>query len=94
MDISDQGKVNAFAEKPTGEGSFINGGFFVCEQEVFDYLEDDTTIFERKPLEQLSKDEQLNAYKHEGFWKPMDMLRDKVELEKMWNEGKAPWKVW
>lgn len=94
LDISHQGKVNAFAEKPTGEGSFINGGFFVCEQEVFDYLEDDTTIFERKPLEQLSKDGQLNAYKHEGFWKPMDMLRDKVELEKMWNEGKAPWKVW
>lgn len=94
LDINNQGNVESFIEKPTGQGAYINGGFFVCEQGVFDYLENDTTIFERTPLEQLSKDGQLNAYKHNGFWKPMDMLRDKNELEKLWENNQAPWRIW
>lgn len=94
LDINDQGSVGSFIEKPTGQGAYINGGFFVCEQGVFDYLENDTTIFERTPLERLSKDGQLNAFKHNGFWKPMDMLRDKNELEKLWENNQAPWKIW
>jgi glucose-1-phosphate cytidylyltransferase len=94
LDINNQGNVDSFIEKPTGQGAYINGGFFVCEQGVFDYLENDTTVFERAPLEQLSKDGQLNAYKHTGFWKPMDMLRDKNELEKLWDNNQAPWKIW
>ena len=94
LDISDSGNVDSFIENPTRQGSYINGGFFVCEQQVFDYLENDQTIFEREPLEQLSKDNQLHAFKHNGFWKPMDMLRDKNELEKLWKNNQAPWKVW
>jgi len=94
LSINDQGSVESFIEKPTGQGAYINGGFFVCEQGVFDYLEDDTTIFEKNPLEQLSQDGQLNAYRHDGFWKPMDMLRDKNELEKLWDNNIAPWKIW
>lgn len=94
LEINDQGSVGSFIEKPTGQGAYINGGFFVCEQGVFDYLENDTTIFERTPLERLSKDGQLNAFKHNGFWKPMDMLRDKNELEKLWENNQAPWKIW
>ena len=94
LDINDQGSVGSFIEKPTGQGAYINGGFFVCEQGVFDYLENDTTIFERTPLERLSKDGQLNAFKHNGFWKPMDMLRDKNELENLWENNQAPWKIW
>ena len=94
LSINDQGSVESFIEKPTGQGAYINGGFFVCEQGVFDYLEDDTTIFEKNPLEQLSQDGQLNAYRHDGFWKPMDMLRDKNQLEKLWDNNIAPWKIW
>lgn len=94
LDLNDNGLVDSFIEKPTAQGAYINGGFFVCEQGVFDYLENDTTIFERTPLEQLSKDGQLNAFKHNGFWKPMDMLRDKNELENLWENNQAPWKIW
>lgn len=86
--------VNNFAEKPQGDGTWINGGFFVMEPEVLDYIEGDSTILERSPLERLASDGQLAAYKHSGFWRPMDTLRDKLELEKLWNSGKAPWKLW
>jgi len=84
--------VTTFLEKP-GSG-YINGGFFVFESQLFDYLEDDTTTLERAPLEALAKEGQLNAYKHEGFWYPMDTLRDKIYLENVWGSGKAPWNVW
>ena len=84
----------SFKEKPRGDGSWINGGFFVLEPQVFNYLENDSTIFERKPLQSLAHENQLKAFHHHGFWMPMDKLSDKVDLEKMWNENKAPWKVW
>jgi glucose-1-phosphate cytidylyltransferase len=87
--------VTQFLEKPKGDGSWINGGFFVCEPEIFNYItEGDQTIFERTPMENLAKNSQMAAYKHEGFWKPMDTLRDKHQLESLWDSGKAPWKVW
>lgn len=91
----DGAQVRRFAEKPKGDGSWINGGFFVCEPKIFEYIKDgDSTILERAPLENLAGDGQLVAYKHENFWKPMDTLRDKMQLEQMWTEKKAPWKVW
>jgi glucose-1-phosphate cytidylyltransferase len=86
--------VKSFQEKPKGDGAWINGGFFVCEPEVFNYLEGDETIWEREPLEKLAQDGQLVSFKHPGFWKPMDTLRDKIELEKFWNSGEAQWKTW
>ena len=93
--IRDDNMITTFMEKPKGEESWINGGFFVCQPEVFDYIKDgDPTIFERAPLENLAKDGQLNAYKHRGFWQPMDMLRDKIELTKLWESGNAPWARW
>ncbi len=87
-------KVTSFAEKMDNKDSWINGGFFVLEPEVINYIKDDNTIWEREPLEKLSKDGELMAYFHNGFWKPMDKLKDKMELEKMWNSGNAPWKIW
>ena len=93
--IKDDSMITSFMEKPKGEESWINGGFFVCQPEVFDYITDgDSTIFERSPLENLAKDGQLNAYRHRGFWQPMDMLRDKIELTKLWESGNAPWAKW
>lgn len=87
--------VTSFMEKPQGDGGWINGGFFVCQPEVFDYIADiDKTIFEREPLEKLASERQLNAYKHRGFWRPMDTLRDKIQLNEMWLAEKAPWKIW
>lgn len=86
--------VDSFIEKPAGDGSWVNGGFFVLEPQVFDYIKGDETIWERKPLEELAKEGQLAAYKHFGFWKPMDTLRDKRELEQLWQGQKAPWKIW
>ena len=87
--------IRRFAEKPKGDGAWINGGFFVCEPKLFDYIkEGDSTILERSPLEGLAKDGQLVAYKHDGFWQPMDTLRDKVHLEQLWSKGQAPWKLW
>ncbi|GHT20199.1 glucose-1-phosphate cytidylyltransferase [Bacteroidia bacterium] len=88
--------VKSFLEKPDGDGNWINAGFFVCEPEVFNYIPDgdDTCIFEKSPLEQLAASGKMVAYKHRGFWKPMDILRDNAELNEMWNSGKAPWKVW
>lgn len=92
--ISNQTRIDAFQEKPTGDGGFVNGGFFVLEPEVIDYIKDDQTVWERHPLERLAKDGQLHAFRHDGFWHPMDTLRDKVKLEELWASGKAPWKVW
>jgi len=87
--------VNQFMEKPKGDGSWINGGFFVCEPKVFDYIKDgDKSVWEQRPLEDLAIDNELFAYKHYGFWKPMDTQRDKLQLEDLWNKNKAPWKIW
>jgi len=86
--------VTQFHEKHAGESSWINGGFFVFEPEIFDYLQDDSTILERMPLETLAKEQKLAAFKHNGFWHPMDTQRDKKHLEKLWASGKAPWKIW
>jgi glucose-1-phosphate cytidylyltransferase len=85
--------VTSFSEKPHGDGGWINGGFFVLEPEVFDYIENENTIWEQKPLITLAKDRQLSAFYHKGFWRPMDTMRDKVELDEYWST-KAPWKVW
>ncbi|MGI0056408.1 MAG: glucose-1-phosphate cytidylyltransferase [Nitrosarchaeum sp.] len=89
-----QDKIMSFKEKPPGDGNWINGGYFVLEPSVFDYLKDDSTVWEREPLEKLAKDEQLSAYKHSGFWQPLDTLRDKNKLEDLWSKGNAPWKLW
>ena len=86
--------VTRFNEKPDGDGFWVNGGFFVCEPEVFNYLDGDDTIWEREPLERLAAERQLGVYKHSGFWAPMDTLRDRTYLENLWNSGKAPWKIW
>lgn len=93
LEIVDE-RVRNFKEKPDGEGGFINGGFFVLSRGVGEYITGDTTVWERQPLEQLSQDGQLYAYKHEGFWQPMDTLRDKIYLEELWARGNAPWKRW
>ncbi len=87
-------RVFSFKEKPKGDGSWINGGFFVLEPGIFKYIQGDETIWEKEPLENLSKEGQLMAYKHTGFWKAMDTLRDKRELETLWQSGNPPWKVW
>ncbi len=87
-------KVTAFAEKPAGDGSWINGGYFILEPSIFNYLENDSTIWEREPLEKLAKENQLSAFKHTGFWHPLDTLRDKNYLENLWSKGNAPWKIW
>ena len=93
--IKDGNMITSFMEKPKGEESWINGGFFVCEPKVFDYIkEGDSTIFERTPLETLAGENQLNAYKHSGFWRPMDTLKDKNDLTEMWQNDRAPWAVW
>ena len=86
--------VTEFREKPSGENSWVNGGFFVFEPEIFDYLQDDSTILERTPLETLAKENKLTAFKHSGFWYAMDTLREKKYLEKLWDNNQAPWKVW
>lgn len=88
------GRVTAFAEKPLGDGLWINGGFFVLSPQIFDVIPGDETVFERDPLETLASREQLMAYQHEDFWYSMDTLRDKKHLEELWASGKAPWKVW
>ena len=93
LDLSGD-KVNSFMEKPKGDGAMINGGFFVLSPEVIELIDGDQTIWEREPLEQLAKEGNLAAYQHTGFWQPMDTLRDKIYLEKLWQTGKAPWKVW
>jgi len=90
----EQTQVLSFEEKPRGDGAWINGGFFVCEPGVIDYIDEDLTTWEREPMESIARDGQLTAFKHEGFWKPMDTLRDKNELELDWVENKAQWKLW
>jgi glucose-1-phosphate cytidylyltransferase len=86
--------VRSFLEKPEGDGGWINGGFFVLSPKVLDLIDNDETIWERKPLEELARSNQLQAYLHRGFWQPMDTLRDKNHLENLWDSGNAPWKLW
>ena len=94
-DIDEQNNITSFVEKPEEYETWINGGFFVLEPKVFDYIQEgDATFWERTPLENLSNDRELKAFKHKGFWKPMDTLREKNELEAMWSSGNAPWKIW
>lgn len=90
----EKSKVLEFKEKPDAEGGWINGGFFVLSPKVARYLADDATVWERNPLERLSEDGELHAYRHGGFWQPMDTLRDRNYLEDLWSSGAAPWKVW
>lgn len=87
-------KIIQFAEKPQIENGWINGGFFVLSPKIFSYIKDDSTLWEREPLETLAQDNQLSAFLHTGFWQPMDTLRDKNHLEQLWYTGEAPWKVW
>lgn len=94
LDVDKEGKVTAFREKSNSDGGVINIGFMVFEPAIFDYIEGDSTVFEKEPLERLVKEGQLVARKHDGFWKCMDTQRDKMKLEEMWAEGNAPWKVW
>lgn len=89
------GRVARFLEKPRGDGSWINGGFFICEPEVFDYIPDvDTSVFEQEPLQELASDSKMYCFEHHGFWKCMDTLKDKVDLNNLWESGEAPWRTW
>jgi len=94
IEFADGDSVVAFNEKPQTSGGWINGGFFVLEPAVFDYIDGDRTPWEREPLERLAQEGELKAFRHEGFWQPMDTLREKQLLEDLWASGKAPWKVW
>ncbi|GHU67429.1 glucose-1-phosphate cytidylyltransferase [Spirochaetia bacterium] len=95
LSITRNGKITSFLEKPTGDGAWINGGFFVMEPKIFDYLNTgDTTILEREPLEKIARDNELMAYKHTGFWKSMDTLKDKNDITNLWTHDKAPWALW
>ena len=89
-----QKQISRFKEKPLEDGAWINGGFFVLEPGVFDYIKGNSTVWENEPMEKLALDEQVSAFRHNGFWQPMDTLRDKNVLEELWQNGKAPWKVW
>lgn len=91
---ADSSSVEAFREKPKGDGAWVNGGFFVLEPGVMDYIEDDTTVWEREPMENLAKQGQLQAWRHDEFWQSMDTLRDKMYLEELWAEENPPWKIW
>ncbi len=94
LKIAKNGQVESFIEKPLFDGSLINGGFFIFNRGVFDYLSDDQTVLEGEPLANLARDKELAAFRHDGFWHPMDTLRDKRYLEDLWSSGQAPWKVW
>lgn len=94
LNFGENNQIVGFQEKPKGDGGWINAGFFVLEPQIFNYITGDETIWEREPLENIAGDSQLVAYKHTGFWQPMDTLRDKNFLEELWKNGKAPWKVW
>lgn len=94
LNIDENDSVKSFMEKPKGDGAWINGGFFVCQPEVFNYIAGDSTIFEKAPMEGIAAEGQMSAFKHEGFWKPMDTLRDKQELEADWMSNQAKWKIW
>lgn len=90
----DQHTVHAFKEKPNGDGGWVNGGFFVLNPAVLDYITDDLTVWENEPLQRLAREGQLAAYRHTGFWQPMDTLRDKSVLESLWEGGSPPWRMW
>ena len=94
LDMGPSGEVRQFKEKPSGDGGMINGGFFVLSPSVLGLIEGDRTIWEREPMEGLAARGELVGFSHEGFWQPMDTLRDKTHLEELWASGRAPWKVW
>jgi glucose-1-phosphate cytidylyltransferase len=95
LNIGENNKVKEFNEKPKGDGSWINAGYFICEPKVFDYIVDgDSSVFEQSTLTNLAKDDEIHTYKHHDFWMPMDTLRDKHKLNELWDSNKAPWKVW
>lgn len=94
LEITADNHVNRFQEKPRGDGGWINGGFFVLNPKVIDYIHGDKTIWEKEPLEKLAAEGQLTAYQHAGYWQAMDTLRDKIKLEELWQSGNAPWKGW
>ncbi len=94
LEIENSARVLSFHEKPHGDGAWINGGFFVLSPKVLDYIEEDSTVWERDPMERLAAERQLSAFMHNGFWHPMDTLRDRNYLEELWGSGKAPWKKW
>ena len=94
LSIDEKDSVSSFYEKPQGDGAWINGGFFVCQPEAINYIDEDATIWERAPMENIAAEGQMAAFRHEGFWKPMDTLRDKNELEEDWVKGEAQWKLW
>lgn len=94
LEACDNGLITGFREKNEGDGNLINIGYMVCDPKVFDYIENDQTVFEKAPLENIAKDRQLIGYHHKGFWKCMDTVRDRTQLETMWASGSAPWKVW
>lgn len=94
LKIENDNKISSFLEKPKGDGAWINGGFFICEPSVLDYIQGDQTVFEKEPLQDLANEGELYSFKHEGFWKCMDTLRDKNQLNEMWASGNAKWKSW
>ena len=95
LNINNENRIKEFEEKPKGDGNWINAGFFVCESKVFDYIDSsENVMFEQEPLQNLAKDGELYAYKHNGFWRSMDSLKDKNDLNKLWDDGEPPWKVW
>ncbi len=94
LQIEENGSVQSFVEKPKGDARWVNGGFFILSPKIGKYLKDDTTIWEKEPMEALAREGQVAAYKHAGFWQPMDTLHDKNQLEELWASGVAPWKIW
>ena len=94
LQIEADNRVSSFVEKPKGDGAWINAGFFVCQPNVLDYITDNTTVFEKEPLEKLATQNELYTYHHHGFWKCMDTLRDKTKLNELWDTNKASWKIW
>lgn len=94
LNIDHDHEVKSFMEKPRGDGAWINGGFFVCQPQVLDYISGDSTVFEKNPMESIAAEGQMKAFHHHDFWKPMDTLRDKQDLESLWVDGRAPWKLW
>ncbi|QMU28968.1 glucose-1-phosphate cytidylyltransferase [Adhaeribacter radiodurans] len=94
LSLEEDNHITSFHEKRSEDVGWVNGGFFVCEPEIFNYIEGDSTIWEREPLENLAKENQLKAFKHRGFWQPMDSLKDKLDLNELWNSGNAAWKIW